>query len=68
MYRNISIKLFFTITVYLPYLSSTISNKFAEHTIRGQMMQYVQNLLQGSVHQEGVKQLEFFRFQTQVTR
>ena len=60
--------LFSLVTPYLRYLSSTISFNFAEHTIRGQMMPYVQNLLQGSVHQEGVKQLEFFRFQTQVTR
>ena len=32
------------------------------------MMPYVENLVQGSLHQEGVKQLDFFRFQTQVIR
>ena len=63
-YRTI----FSTITPYLRYLYSTISNNFAEHTIRGQMMPYVENLLQGSVHQEGVKQLESFRSLTQVIR
>ena len=66
LYRNI--KLFSTIIPYLRYFSSTISFTVAEHTIRGQMMPYVENLLQGSVHHEGVKQLEFSRSQTQVTR
>ena len=56
------------VTPYLRYLSSTISFNFAEHTFRGQMMPYVETLSQGSVHREGVKQLEFFRSQTQVTR